>query len=192
MDAPSSPLEWIACDGGPHLLLPLSLRDVWCGTEAPRDGRVVEARFRWTMDLAAPASDYDAACDVADAVGVIAVAGHQAVVLGDEVPLSTWLPCAAFDGGVLVVVHNAGMGPVDATVRAAAALLTLDHFGPTGLTFMLDQPGCVLCAACDAAPDWTCRTQVVDIPAGRYALWGADIRMDDVDMVVHGLERLPG
>ena len=187
---PAPPLEWISCDGGPHLLMPQSLRGVWRGSGPPFDGRVVDARFRWTMDAADPATDYDAACDVDDAVGVIEVAGRQAVVLGDEVPLSTWLPCAAFDGGVLVVALAWESERFDGTVRAAVDLLTLDHFGATGLVFALDQPGCLLCAACDAGPDWLYSTQDIDIPAGRYALWGADIQMDGVAMTVHGLERL--
>src|SRR5688572_8042554 len=87
-----SKFEWVSCDGGPHLLLPTELVDAWEGTQPPSDGRVVSARFRYSMDPRATATDYDLACDVEGVLALIPVGAGQGLVLGGEVPMSTWLP----------------------------------------------------------------------------------------------------
>jgi hypothetical protein len=65
--------------------------------------RVVAARSRWSGALDAVACDYDVACDVKDLVGAVPLSDGVGLVLGDEVPMSTWLQSALFSGGVLLV-----------------------------------------------------------------------------------------
>ena len=90
--------KWVSCRAGPHLLLPAELLGAWEGVKKPSFGRIVRAIFRFTMDPASPATDYDRACDVNDLLGLIPVGdGHALVLGGDEVPMSTWI--AHPDGG---------------------------------------------------------------------------------------------
>lgn len=63
--------------------MPASLRSQWSGIEAPIDGRVVQARFRWN-DPADAASDYDRACDLDDYVGILDVGPASAIDLGQD------------------------------------------------------------------------------------------------------------
>lgn len=89
---------WITSNGGPLLLLPRSLLAHWSGVDAPSDGRVIEAQFRWNPDQ--PASDYDRACDVQGYTGVLAVGDGWGLVIGDEPNPVRWLPMSG--GGIIV------------------------------------------------------------------------------------------
>jgi hypothetical protein len=90
---------WIESNGGPLLFLPESLLPSWSGTDAPTDGRIVEAAFRWNPTSPA-ASDYDRACDVADWAAVLPVGAGWGLVLGDEPSSTSWRPAVSGDGGV--------------------------------------------------------------------------------------------
>src|SRR5687768_12943011 len=78
-------LKWLACDGGPHLILPREVLGDWqacdasCFTRlAPYDG----------------STDYARACAIAleREVGIISVGTMSGVVVGGgEVPMSTWV-----------------------------------------------------------------------------------------------------
>ncbi len=86
--------RWFWNDGGPLLVLPRAPAAVWEGADPPRGGRVVEATFRAGASKD-PATDYDRACDVAAAFGLLAVEGAWGVVLGTELAQSAvWLPAA--------------------------------------------------------------------------------------------------
>lgn len=95
----SGDLTWLDTDAGHLILMPRSLRSKWSGIEPPRDGRVVEARFRWNQPTAA-ACDYDRACDVQDYVGILDLDSGKAVVLGQDPLAATWQ--AIPGGGVLI------------------------------------------------------------------------------------------
>lgn len=94
-------LVWIASEGGPLLLLAREYLQYWEGTEPPTGGRTIEARFRWSGQPDAPATDYDRACDIDDYLGLVNVGPGQALVLGDE-PLATTWWSAGETGGMLV------------------------------------------------------------------------------------------
>ncbi len=80
--------QWIDSEGGPLIVISDKLIPSWEGTREPT-GRTLQASFRWD-DPEAPATDYDRACDVGEAVGCLEVGEGSALVLGDE-PLSTTL-----------------------------------------------------------------------------------------------------
>lgn len=69
---------------GPLIVMPREAAPLWEGTEEPSGGRVVEAVFRYD-DEAAPATDYDRACDVGMEEGtgeLLTVGNSWAVVPG--------------------------------------------------------------------------------------------------------------
>ena len=79
------------------MLLPIRLLPHWSGSLPPRDGRVIEATFRWQPGQ--PATDYDRACDVNGSAGLLIVGDGLAIVLGNEGP-GTWQPLET--GGLLL------------------------------------------------------------------------------------------
>ena len=79
--------------------MPGTLRPHWSGIEPPKDGRVVEAKFRWNQRTDA-ACDYDRACDVQEYVGILDVNSGNAIVFGQDPLPATWQPLT--DGGLLI------------------------------------------------------------------------------------------
>jgi hypothetical protein len=117
---------WVVSNGGPLLLLPRELLRHWTGVDAPRDGRVVEARFRWNPEQ--PASDYDLACDVAGYTGVLPVGPGWGLVIGDEPNPARWL--ARDDGGIIVRWEAAPSDEaMDAAIRGLPAALQWEAEG---------------------------------------------------------------
>ena len=84
---------------GPNVVVPTSLLPQWSGSQPPKDGRTIEAQFRWKR--LGDATDYDRACDVNSAAAIIPVGSGEAIVLYAEgaMPVA-WMPLEA--GGVLL------------------------------------------------------------------------------------------
>jgi hypothetical protein len=96
-------LQWLDNDAGPLLLIAAELKPFWSGIEPPKDGRIVDAQFRWKPG--SPASDYDRACDVDGYAGVIDVGPGVAIVLNDEPLPTTWQPFPE-GGGLLARLYS--------------------------------------------------------------------------------------
>lgn len=171
--------SWVLCDSGPHLLLAEEWAPAWEGASVPSNGRIVDAKFRWNAEPGAVATDYDAACDVTDLVGVIPVGAGAALTLADEVPMSAWMPSTQFSGGLLVVPMTwpeAGM-PED---RLVAAVHSVEHsdFAQTGHTLPLSSGRFILCAAADAGPNWIYPIARVRVPEAAYQIFSAEVDTD--------------
>jgi len=139
---------------------------------------VVEAKFRWSAEPDKPASDYDSACDIEELVGMISVAGHPALVLGDEVPMSTWLPHEQFSGGILVVPMTWPSDQTDdeSLVRAVHAVSVKD-FSRTGVSLPLSSGSCRLIAAVDNGPCWAYPTLRISVDTASYSIFSAETRI---------------
>lgn len=131
---------WATTEGGPLILIDRPRLHAWEGADEPSGGRVVEAQFRWSGQADAAATDYDRACDVVGALGVIPVGDGQGLVLrGDEPDPATWL--ALGTGRVLLV------RPVyypdddsDENILRIAATAPEDIWGEEPYTLDLDGP----------------------------------------------------
>jgi hypothetical protein len=73
-----SKFNYLACEGGPHLVLPKSLRSNWQGIRSP-------------ADALNPASEYGKACAAVanQRMATIAVGSGRAILLQDP-PMSAW------------------------------------------------------------------------------------------------------
>jgi hypothetical protein len=162
--------DWVVCDGGPHLLLPTELVPFWEGVNEPFGGRVVHARFRASCDKSAPATDYDLACDVEGYLGIIPVGNGFGLVIGDVVPMSTWIPSGPIRGGFVAVpeywdIELASFFP---RINAAVNELFEDDFAPTGFSLTTRTDGFTLLAACDNGPKWVYSTVSIPLEANTY------------------------
>jgi hypothetical protein len=170
-------LSWVTCDGGPHLLIAEEWAGLWEGSCPPSRGRVVNAQFRWNGESDAAATDYDAACDIADLVGVISVGEGVALVLGDEVPMSTWVESPLFAGGLLVVPMTwSEPGMPENRLLAAVNSVERSAFTHTGLTLPSSSGRFILCAASDAGPDWVYPVAHITVPGVAYQILSAEVR----------------
>lgn len=111
--------EYLACDGGPHLVIPTRLLPAWHGS-----------RINLTNPLD-PATDYGRACAIKGKFALITVGSGKALVLADP-PMSTWTRIS--DGGQLAIVVLNGWGDMnlDGLVDRALADLPADKMTDTG------------------------------------------------------------
>lgn len=182
-------VRWVACDGGPHLLLPSELATSWSGICPPRDGRVINAKFRWSGDRTEPASDYDAACDVDDLVGLVALGEGFALVLGDVVPMSTWVASTQFTGGLLVVpMQWPEPNVADWRLLEAVHAVGRSSFMRTGISVKSASGSFVLCAAADYGPSWCYPTLMVAIAPGEYRVHSVETEVQGFSLRLHGLQ----
>lgn len=165
--------KWVTWDGGPHLLLPERALADWDGGRPPKRGRVIEAKFRYQKGE--PATDYDRACDVDDLIGKIDVGGYDALVLGDDVPMSTLVRLD--DGALCVFVpmvwSSADSFRQDALPSMLAAVT--ECFVDTGLLFQ-HAGGCLMLQPAAVAGDEP-EVRVAECLAdGRYHVWWGAMR----------------
>ena len=171
--------KWVSSRGGPHLLLPAELLGAWEGVKKPSFGRIVRAIFRFTMDPASPATDYDRACDVNDLLGLIPVGdGHALVLGGDEVPMSTWIAHPDGRGGDIVILMQWADDARVARQIAVTPTVPDEQFDATGLDFHLRGDDAVLLPASDSGPNWVDGCLRCALPAGRYAVTTAELTRD--------------
>ena len=189
MTASRSELPWVCCDGGPHLLLPTELVRVWEGTAVPSAGRVVHARFRYGGDPAAPATDYDLACDIEGALGVIPVGSGFGLVLGDEVPMSTWLP-SPHGTGVDLIIPLAWGALTDGVLRRVSRQVLPESFIDTGLTLDIGSAGATLLPACDSPRVWVYGCVEIPLTPGRYGVASCDYDLEPDHLIrIHRLKQ---
>jgi hypothetical protein len=183
-----SKLEWVCCDGGPHLLMPTELLAAWEGTAPPSNGRVVQARFRYTMEPDDPATDYDLACDVEEVLGVIPVGAGEALVLNGDT-MTTWLPLPDGEGIDLIVPLEWGL-LTDGVLLRASLEVPETLFRDTGLPLTIGERGATLLAACDTAEARVYPHVGIPLPPGRYSVRTADHEPDPYHLIrIHRLLR---
>ncbi|MDH6697215.1 immunity 21 family protein [Streptomyces griseoviridis] len=145
-------VEWVESDGGPLIAVPETVLPFWSGADGD--------------DLA---SDYDRACEIDTAFGLLPVGDRTALVLGDEPAATAYLP----EHGTLVRWYAAD---TEAELLAGArdALTTADwtderHWNVPGPVVLFDSawPGTA-----------TARTDTlrITLAAGHYAVRSATVR----------------
>ncbi|MFF6996537.1 immunity 21 family protein [Streptomyces sp. NPDC008313] len=120
-------VEWVESGGGPLIVVPEVVLPFWSGADGDE-----------------MSSDYDRACDVDGAVGLVPVGDTRALVLGDEPAATAYLPehgvfvrwsAADSEAGLLACVpaalHSADWGPqAHWDVPGDVLLFDAAHTGP--------------------------------------------------------------
>ncbi len=162
-------LRWVECDAGPHILLEKRLIASWEGVNKPRNGRIVNAKFRYREE-SDPATDYDRACDIEDYIGLILVGDGNGLVIADDVPRSTWIPAYDQKGGYLVILNYLEEGTSDTTIINTIREAEEECFEPTDLKFTVQDNTLYLFAACDNEPNWVYGFSEIKIEPGTYTI----------------------
>jgi hypothetical protein len=133
MNGRNEVLTWLETDAPLILLSGVNLTD-WEGIDPPSRGRVVEAKFRWS-DEAAPATDYDRACDINDYIGLISVGRGMGLILND-MPMDTAWKYFGDNGGGLFIRYM--YADSVAAVLSASHKVPAESWEATGLIFTVD------------------------------------------------------
>ncbi len=160
-------LDWVSCDGGPHLFAAHEWASLWQATDA----------------------EYAVACAAGDPLGVIPVGPGTGLVLGGDVPLSVWVPAGAFGSGTLVVprVWHDEIPAEDFLSMVSG--VSAASFTDTGLVISSPSNGFLLCAACDSGPGWVYSTAEIPLSAGSYRIHTTDAEVGDWSLRLHALDR---
>jgi hypothetical protein len=185
-------LDWMNSNGGPLLLVPGEYLTLWEGIEPPSAGRRVQATFRWD-DPAAPATDYDRACDVQGYLGAIRIGDGTGLVLGDEPTATAWWPVGPDTGGG----PAAAGGMLVRSIYADSEAHILEVLSPIrevdwaedGITFHVGQQPVYLIDAAFAGSELEGDDHLtIQLPVGSYTVATAVYEPDSAtSLVLHRL-----
>src|SRR5690606_9008604 len=144
--------QWVESGGGPLVAVPETVLPFWTGADGEE-----------------AASDYDRACEVDGAVGLLPVGDTTALVLGDEPAATAYLP----EHGTLVR-WLAADSEAELLAGVGAALDTAD-WEPEA-EWRVPGPGVLFDAAWPGVPSTGTDHLRLDLPAGRYAVRAAQVR----------------
>jgi hypothetical protein len=131
-----SEFDYLACDGGPHLVLPKELSRTWKGSGS-------------LLGVLSSSSDYGRACAAVarQKMALISVGSGQAMVL-DNPPLSSW---GHSPEGWIDIYYLEGWADTntDALLKRAVAATPTSAMTDTGNVMTLTEPGLILLFAGD-------------------------------------------
>ncbi|MEP7000462.1 MAG: Imm21 family immunity protein [bacterium] len=177
-------LQWLDTGvPGPNVLLPVSLLRDWSGSLPPKDGRAIQATFRWQG--AGDATDYDRACDVNDAAAILAVGAGQAIALYAEgaMPIA-WKPTTT--GGMLLAqLYTSERRGLPKELPMVPPHLTWESVGE----FTTDGAVLRLCHAAEAGDAKAALSTLdVQLAAGRYQVESATLHDPQMELWLVRLE----
>jgi hypothetical protein len=147
--------QYLASDGGPHMLLPSEAAGAWRGVSS-------------VLAVTDPKSDYGRACAATASVQMasIPVGSTSALVFGNP-PMTAWGMSA--DGLVEVYFLQSWTGMnLDALIAKATSALATPSLTNSGTTFQLREPDAFLLFAGDTPNGTAYGVLRVTIPAGKY------------------------
>lgn len=171
-----SEFHYFACDGGPHLVLPVSARLLWRGVSDCYD----------PLD---PNTDYARACSVEPPAGLISVGTEQALVLAGSPPMSAWSG-ATDQGDVFVHVFESWSNPdLDSLARSAMRAIPADNLADTGLRWTVGEGGLILMFAGDIPGKSAYGEVPIPAPPGQYRVCTGNYEGDAGKLLIVRLQR---
>lgn len=184
METDDFKFDWVSCDGGPLLLVEEKYLTDWEGSNAPPNGRVVEANFRWGLEVA---TDYDRACDVKDWLGLMDVGEGKAIVLGEDETATMWLPLLEKQEGMLVRWIYADS---DEVIINTAKSLSNELGTEEGFEFAVGDSDLVLFAACEAGSNKIYPRLKFSFLSGTYKIFTSEYKDERTSMICHHFKKV--
>ncbi|HZM06800.1 MAG TPA: Imm21 family immunity protein [Candidatus Saccharimonadales bacterium] len=152
-----SDFDYLACDGGPHLVLPKELRRQWAGAGS-------------LLAVLSPSSDYGRACAATtnQQMALISVGSGQAMVLANP-PLSAWGHSP--EGWIDIYYLEAWADTnTDALLKRAIASTPTSAMTDTGKVMTLTESGLILLFAGDKPGSTAYGEYPIPIEPGSYRI----------------------
>ncbi|MGA2557743.1 MAG: Imm21 family immunity protein, partial [Verrucomicrobiota bacterium] len=173
--------QYLACDAGPHILVPRAVSAKWKGHE-----------INLTNPLD-PSTDYGRACAVTGKWGIISVAGSNALVLANP-PMSACKPDLKEEPIEIYVLQAWSSTNLDELLDRAITHTPSEGFANTGAKLTFDGSGGLLLYAGDKPGDPNYGESVIPTKAATYSLFTAHYEgrgVDEVDIYRLILEAQP-
>lgn len=165
-----SEYDYLACDGGPHLVLPKELSPKWKGASS-------------ILSVFNPFGDYKKACDAVSnqQMALISVGGGQAMVLADP-PLSAWGHSP--EGWVdIYYLNNWPDTNTDAVIKRAITTTPTSAMADTGKKMTLKEAGLILLFAGDTPGSTAYGEFPIPLASGTYQILEGHYKPSDTEEV---------
>jgi hypothetical protein len=154
-------MKWIGTQGGPLLLLPQSLVKLWGGCVAS-----YTAVYYLSNDGATAVTDYDRACNVSGAAGLLQLGTEQCMVFGNECCQATWIPAT---GSVIGYLVRWLYADGEDSILSAVSTLSENLFQEPGLQFITRSGPLLLTdSAIPGKKMLEGNSLMIDLPSGQY------------------------
>ncbi len=152
----------------------------WEGSDAPSNGRIVEAESRWGLDVA---TDYDLACDVKDWAGSIRVQDGNALVIStDGGAAGTWI--SGIEGAPGALVEWGYADSDEDIIEAARELISTGELAIIN-EFDVATDASVLFVAAERGFDDRYKRLSINLPAGKYMVMSGQRSTETISTVCH-------
>lgn len=151
----------------------------WEGSGAPSNGRIVEADFRWGLDVA---TDYDRACDIADWSGLIEVGDGLGLVLSIENHSTTWIPATGDTVGTLV---EWGFADSESDILEELRELTVANDIDSPTIFEIKSGSVVLFAATESGLEPIYERLEFELVPGQYRILSGERKTERTFIIGH-------
>lgn len=153
-------INWIECDGGPHILIERKFLNIWKGKTEDELQKAEEC--------------YEAAGLIDDYIGILNIGAGKCIVISDDVASSTWLSDNN-TSGFLVVVNYISDYYADEELVFDKLLGELrkipdDQFVDTDLIYQVTDEELYLMAACDFGQGWLYPYCKLNLLLGNYSI----------------------
>ena len=175
---------WVSGDGGPLILMEQKYLANWEGSDAPSNGRVVEANSRWGLEAA---TDYDLACDVEDYLGLIDFSEGKALVLGGDELATTWLPLSENQEGILI---RWNYGNSESEVVEFAKFSSDEMEKDENIEFSVNNSKLVLFAAAQSGEDEVYPRLNFNLSNGNYKISTIESENERTSVICHHFRKL--
>ncbi len=176
--------NWISADGGPLIVLEQKYLENWEGSDEPSNGRIVEANFRWGLDIA---TDYDRACDIEDYLGLINVGKGEAIVLGGDELATTWFPLSEDQAGFLIR-WNYGNSEFD-VINAAKSLIN-EAGKDENIEFTVKDSNLILFAAAEPGNYQIYPRLKFNLSSGNYKIFTNEYKDEQTSVICHSFRKI--
>jgi hypothetical protein len=147
-------LNFFTSDGGPHLLLPNSVREYWGRTHP---GNVLT-----------PGSDYQRACKIEPPFGLIEIGPAKGLILAGNPMITTWEELPDKNGIDVCVFESWGTENLDAIKTLVQAAQGATTFSDTKLDWIVPEGGLTLMYSGDRPGRSEYGELNVPLKSGRY------------------------
>lgn len=179
METDEFKFNWVSSDGGPLIVMEQKYLANWEGCDEPSNGRVVEASFRWGLEVA---TDYDRACDIEDYLGLIDVGEGKAIVLGgDEMP-TTWFPLPKSHEGILIRWFY---GDSESNVINVAESMLDELWKDENFKFTVEDSDLSLFAATESGNDKRYSRLKFKLSSGTYSIFTIEYEDKKTSIICH-------
>lgn len=153
-------INWIECDGGPHILIESKYLKIWKGE--------TEDEYQKAKGY------YEEAGHIDDYIGELNIGPGKCIVISDDITSSTWLSDNN-TSGFLVVVNYISDYYINEEIKFDTLFnefskITDNQFVDTNLIYHVTDEELYLIAACDFGNEWLYNYCKLNLLAGDYSI----------------------